>query len=414
MPPRHPRNYAQGDSFVLKERFIEKYSQVLLWGLKTARKGRFNKGDIILIRYDRAALRLAEILYKRILGMGMHPVLRMGLTWRMEFDFFQKADRNQLVFQPPGEKNLYENLNGGLYLYAPESLTHLSGIDPKRIAKTTLARKPLRDILDKREQGGQFGWTLCIFPTEELANESGLTMKDYTSQIIKACYLNRQDPVKVWRGIHRDVMGIKKWLNSLNIQSLHVESENMDLWITPGKKRKWVGISGHNIPSFEIFLSPDWRGTQGVYFANQPSYRAGNYVENVRIEFKNGIAVKADAEKGGHFLIKQISMDEGASRVGEFSLTDRRFSKIDKFMANTLFDENYGGRFGNCHLALGSSYSDAYEGDPSSLNKKMRKRLGFNDSAVHWDLVNTEKKRITAHLTSGKKVVLYEKGIFNY
>jgi aminopeptidase len=49
-------------------------------------------------------------------------------------------------------------------------------------------------------------------------------------------------------------------------------------------------------------------------------------------------------------------MDRGASRLGEFSLTDRRFSKINRFMANTLFDENFGGRWGNCHVALGASY----------------------------------------------------------
>ena len=81
-------------------------------------------------------------------------------------------------------------------------------------------------------------------------------------------------------------------------------------------------------------------------------------------------------------------------------------------MANTLFDENFGGRYGNCHLALGSSYSETYDGDPAKLTKEKKVRLGFNDSALHWDLVNTEKKRVTAHLVSGKKVVVYENGIF--
>lgn len=105
-------------------------------------------------------------------------------------------------------------------------------------------------------------------------------------------------------------------------------------------------------------------------------------------------------------------MDKGANKVGEFSLTDRRFSRINRFMANTLFDENYGGRYGNCHLALGSSYSDSYTGDPGRLTPAAKKKLGFNDSALHWDLVNTEKKRVAARLASGKKIVIYENGIF--
>ena len=124
--------------------------------------------------------------------------------------------------------------------------------------------------------------------------------------------------------------------------------------------------------------------------------------------------MKIKAEKGEDFTIKQLAMDAGAKKVGEFSLTDRRFSKIDKFMANTLFDENFGGKYGNSHLALGSSYSDTYRGNPAALTPERKKQLGFNDSAMHWDLVNTEEKIVTAHLVSGKKMVIYEKGEFTY
>jgi aminopeptidase len=81
-------------------------------------------------------------------------------------------------------------------------------------------------------------------------------------------------------------------------------------------------------------------------------------------------------------------------------------------MANTLYDENYGGRNGNCHLAVGASYADTFDGDPANLTPRMKKTLGFNDSALHWDLVSTEKKRVTARLGSGKDMVIYENGMF--
>ncbi|NIR14864.1 MAG: aminopeptidase, partial [Desulfobacterales bacterium] len=64
----------------------------------------------------------------------------------------------------------------------------------------------------------------------------------------------------------------------------------------------------------------------GVYFANQPSFRSGNYVEGVRIVFRKGDASRITAKKGEDFVVKQLSMDPGAKRVGEFSLTDKRFS----------------------------------------------------------------------------------------
>jgi aminopeptidase len=393
---------------------LNKYAEVLIWGLKTARKGRFKKGDIILIQYERPALRLAEILYGKILDIGMNPVQRIIGTYVMEKAFYQKTNSKQLVFITPGDKELYKNLHGRIFLRAPESLTHLKDIDPASIGKVLVSRKPLREILDKREEQGLHGWTLCTFPTDELAKQANTTYETYTSQILKACYLDNEDPIRAWESIYKDVMGIKKWLNNLKVKYFHIESKSIDLKITPGEKRQWKGISGHNIPSFEVFLSPDWKGTEGVYYANLPSFRSGNYVEEVRLLFEKGSVVKVEAKTGEEFARKQIAMDKGASKVGEFSLTDKRFSRIDRFMADTLFDENFGGEYGNSHIAVGASYTDTYKGNPADMTKALKKKLGFNDSALHWDLVNTEDKTVTAHLTSGKKQVIYEKGIFRY
>jgi aminopeptidase len=392
----------------------ERYADVLLWGLKTARAERFKKGDIILIRYDLAALSLAEVIYPRLLEEGFNPVTRLGITEHMEKDFYRLSDQYQLVFRTPGEAELISSLGGSISLRAPNSITHLSSIDPSKIGRAIVSRKYLNDILDAREASGAFGWTLCMYPTEELSRAAGMPMEEYTDQIVRACFLGRKDPVALWKDIYKDAQAIKKWLNSMKVKFYHVESEHIDMEIFPGEHRKWIGISGHNIPSFELFLSPDWRGTSGIYYADQPSYRSGNYTRGIRLEFRNGSAVEIDAEEGREFVQKQLSMDEGANRIGEFSLTDKRFSKIDRYMANTLYDENYGGRNGNCHIAVGASYSDTYDGNPAELTREKKARLGFNDSALHWDLVNTQDKRVTAHLESGEKKTIYEKGIFTY
>ena len=399
---------------MLTKRQLDKYSDVLLWGLKTARRAGFRKHEIILVRFDMPAINLAEIIQDKLLEMGMNPILRMDPTPTMEHNFYGRADDKQLIFLGPGEKELCERLNGSIYLHAPESLTHLSDIDSRRIGKAAVARKNLRDILRKREDSGEYGWTLCTLPTTELARQARLSSKDYTGQVIKACYLDRADPVSAWKTIYQDAMGIKKWLNSMEVKFYHIESKNIDVKVKPGKQRRWIGISGHNIPSFEVFLSPDWRGTEGTYYADQPSFRSGNYVRGVSLTFKKGSAVGMVALKGEDFVKKQLSMDKGACRVGEFSLTDKRFSRISRFMANTLYDENYGGPYGNCHLAMGSSYSDTYDGDPAELTNERKRKLGFNDSALHWDLVNTEKKTVTAHLYSGERSVIYENGMFRY
>ncbi|UCD33858.1 MAG: aminopeptidase [Desulfobacterales bacterium] len=399
---------------ILTEKQLDRYADVLLWALKKARSGKFKKNDVILINYHMPAVRLAEIVFAKLMAMDLHPVQRMGLTATMEKNFFELSNNQQVVFQPPGEKELYKQLNGSIFLYAPESMTHLTGIDPKKIGKAAVARKFLRDILEKRDQAGTFGWTLCTYPTKEQARHAKLSLKAYAQQITKACFLNRASPISHWQETYNNAASIKKWLNRMNVEFYNIESEHTDLKITPGNKRKWIGISGHNIPSFELFLSPDWRGTTGIYFSNLPSFRSGNYVKDVRFEFKKGAVVNIAAKKGENFVIQQLAMDKGANKVGEFSLTDKRFSKINTFMANTLFDENYGGKYGNCHVALGSSYADTYTGNPRELTKAKKQRLGFNDSALHWDFVNTEKKRVVAHLKSGKNITIYENGQFTY
>jgi aminopeptidase len=391
---------------------LERYADVLWWGLSTARTSPFKKDDIVLIRYHPPALKLAEIVHARMLARGFHPVQRMSPSSTMERQFYLLSSNKQLVFLPPGEKKLMSRLNGSIFLHAPESITHLSDIPPAKIGKTAVAQKELRDILSRREAGGGFSWTLCMYPTAELAAQAGLSMTDYAQQIVKACFLNKTSPVAAWQQVYKNAQSIKTWLNSLKVNFFHVESNNIDLQVTPGKSRQWVGISGRNIPSFEIFLSPDWRGTRGKYYADQPTYRSGNRVEGIRLEFAKGRAIKIEAAAGEKFIKNQLKMDQGSDKLGEFSLTDKRFSRIDRFMANTLFDENYGGKHGNCHIALGSSYSNTYAGDSRRLTPARKRDLGFNQSALHWDLVNTEKKRVTAHLKSGKIISIYENGRF--
>ncbi len=391
---------------------LERYADVLLWGMQKARTKSFKKGDIVLVRFNQRAIKLAELVQIRLIDRGLQTMQRMLATDRMEYNFFSRAENDQLAFIAPGEKEMVKNLNGTIFLNAPESLTHLQTIDSRRITTAMIARKPLRDILTRREENGLFGWTLCSLTTPQLARHARMSQKRYTEQIVKACYLNAKDAVAKWEEIFRNAREVKQWLNSMRITGYHIESARIDLRVGHGLQRRWIGISGHNIPSFELFISPDWRQTEGVFFANQPSYRNGNLVRDVRLEFKNGSVCAVEAAQGREFIQEQVGMDAGAARLGEFSLTDTRFSKIDQFMADTLFDENYGGRYGNSHIALGSSYSDTFRGKPAMLTKKLKQQLGFNDSALHWDLVNTEKKTVTAHLAGGRTQVIYENGRF--
>ena len=310
---------------------------------------------------------LAEVLQKKLIALGIHPVLRLSATAPMELNLLGGGNDSQLVFQAPGTKELYRIFMGAsTFMHRNHLPTSKTSIQHVSVRCSRLASRCGIFFSSGKSRARSAG-TLCTLPTAALAKHAKLSVKEYTNQIIKACYLNRPDPRKAWEEVYKDAQDIKKWLNGMKVAWFQVESKNIDLTVTPGDRRKWIGISGHNIPSFELFVSPDWRGTEGTYFANQPSYRSGNYVKEVMLTFKKGSLVNVKAATGEEFARKQFALDNGANKVGEFSLTDKRFSKIDRFMANTLFDENYGGKYGNCHVALGSSYSDTFAGDPSKL-----------------------------------------------
>jgi hypothetical protein len=103
------------------------------------------------------------------------------------------------------------------------------------------------------------------------------------------------------------------------------------IWICTlamGKDRKWLGGTGRNIPSFEVFTSPDWRGTEGWIRFNQPLYRYGSMVKGIELEFKKGRVVKATAKENEKLLKEMLATDEGASQIGEYSLTDKRLSEL--------------------------------------------------------------------------------------
>ncbi|MCX7678537.1 MAG: aminopeptidase [Spirochaetes bacterium] len=393
---------------------LDKYADVILWGLFTSRPKPFRKYDVILLRYDHDALPLAERVFMRLIEMKMNVIPRSLLTPTMERAYYEYSDSRLRSFVGLWDKNLFEAMNGNIFLSAPQSLTHLKDIDPQKITEVARARKKLREIMERREEKGLVGWTLCTLPTRELAKQAKLSLNEYTTQIVKACFLDEKDPVSRWKEIYTHAGEIKKWLTAMKINKVRIESKHCDLEITIGHARRFLGISGHNIPSFEIFTSPDWRGARGKFFANLPTYRSGNYVRDVSLYFEKGTIAKAEAKEGNEFLQKMISMDKGANKIGEFSLTDKRFSRIDRFMADTLFDENFGGKFGNCHIAVGASYSDTFNGKTALLTPSIKKKLGFNDSALHWDLVNTEDKIVTATLSNGKTRVIYEKGSFTF
>ncbi len=396
--------------FIPDKKILENYAKVLIdFALG---KGKGIKGkQVVYLQYDAEALPLALVVYKRILEKGAYPMVK-NIDESFQKVMFENARDHQLKFFPKQyTRTLVDTIDHRIYLIAPTDPFLLKDIDPKKIIIANSEKQMLRKWLFEKEDQGKLTWTLCLYGTEGMAREAGLSIKEFWQEIINACYLESDDPISTWKSTFRQIDDLKKKLNELPVEKYHMISEKTDLYIKLGEKRIWQGGKGTNIPSFEIFTSPDWRGVNGKIFFNFPLYRYGNIIKNIQLEFKDGLVIKAIADKNEK-LLKEIIAQKNADKIGEFSLTDIRFSKISRFMANTLYDENFGGQFGNSHLAVGMSYHDCYNGDIKKMKEKDWKYLGFNESVEHCDIINTNDKTVEAILKDGSKKIIYKSGQF--
>ena len=396
------------------QKILENYAKVLVDFALGGGKG-IKKGEVVYLSVPEVAKPLYLELRKAIWKSGGHIISNYYPTnddihKDIEKEFYMHAEGHQIEFFPATYmKGLVDQIDHSLFVIAETDKKALAGVDPQKIMKRGLAMKPFSEWRTEKENKGKFTWTLGLYGTEAMAKEARLSLKEYWDQIIKACFLNEKDPVKKWTETASELHKYQARLNKLPIDKLHVVGKDADLWVKMGEKRKWAGGSGRNIPSFELFTSPDWRGTEGWIKFNQPLYRYGNLITGIELKFKDGKVVWSKATKNEK-LLKQMIATENADKIGEFSMTDRRFSKITKFMAETLFDENIGGANGNSHLALGASYHDCFAGDPSKISKETWAKLGFNNSSVHTDIVTTTPRTITAHLNGGKTKIIYQDG----
>ena len=397
------------------QKVLKNYANVLVNFALNSGKG-IKKGEVVQITVNECAKPMYVELRRAIWKAGGHVIAQYvpddDERFKIQRDFFDYASDEQIRFFPAKyTRGVIDEIDHSIIILSDTDVNALQGINPKKMMMRGEAFKPYKEWRNEKENKGRFTWTLALYGTEAMAKEAGLSLREYWRQIENACFLNEKDPIGKWREVVGQTERIRRKLNALDIGKLHIKGPDADLWISLGEKRRWAGGSGRNIPSFELFTSPDWRGTEGWIRFNLPLYRYGTIIKGIELHFKGGRVVKSSA-KENEKVLKEMIATPNAEKVGEYSLTDKRHSRITKFMAETLFDENMGGPYGNTHLALGSSYHDCFTGKPSLMKKKDWAHLGFNDSSVHTDIISTAPRTVTAYLKNGKTTVIYKDGMF--
>jgi len=396
--------------YIPSPEILKKYADVLVkfalrWG-KWAQAG-----ETIFVQIPECAKPFYLPLQKAILEVWAHPIMEY-LPDGVSKHFFEHANDDQIVYYPSHFLHgKVEQMTHVISVIAEADKHELKDIDPKKLAARIQSRKEYKERRQKKEMDGKMTRTLWLYGTQAMADEAHMSLEDYRKEIINACYLDYDDPIAERKKTFEETEKIKNKLNALSIEYVHVTWEDVNLHIKIWTNRQRLGWWWRNIPSFEIFTSPDRRETNWRIRFNQPLYRYGQLITWISLTFKDGIITDFDAQTNKELLAEIISIPD-ANKVWEFSLTDRRFSHITKFMGETLYDENVWWPEGNTHIAIWSAFNESFTGDASKLTQKELADLWFNQSAEHVDIISTARRTVIATLSDGTEKIIYQNGQF--
>lgn len=343
----------------MKDPRIEKYADVLLrYCLK------LKKDQLLCIRGTTLASPLITEIYKKALLLGAHPYTRIRVDG-LEEVYFKYSSEKQLKFITPIQKFEMDRTDAMVAIMSNYNTKELSSIEPKKQAIAQKASAPILKKIMKRTADGTFFWVGCLYPTHAAAQDAGLSLGDYEEFVFKACRLDKNDPVAEWKKMSRYNARLISYLGRK--KKIHITAPDTDLTLNV-TGRKWINCDGaNNFPDGEVFTGPIEDSAEGRIRFSFPAVYQGREVDDVRIEFKNGKAVKATAAKGEKYLNAMLDMDRGSRYLGELAI-GTNFG-IREFTRNTLFDEKIGGTM---HMALGQAYPESG---------------GKNQSGLHWDMV---------------------------
>lgn len=326
------------------------------------------------------------------------------------------ADRETLGFVPPwvGERVLAlgDQRAARISLSGPVAPHALDDVDPELISLDMLPR--VRESMTVLNDATT-NWTIVPCPTPPWATlvhprlEPGAALDRLWGEIAHICRLDEPDPIAAWESRLAQLKRVSRALDELRLDRVHFEGPGTDLTIGLLPSSHWhaakfttvEGIEHQpNIPTEEVFTTPDPERVDGVVRSTKPLFTSGTTVTGLTVRFEGGRAVRIDADQGAEVMRGMIATDDGAARLGEVALVDRegRIGPMETVFFDTLLDENAAS-----HIALGQGYQLAV-GDPADIAR-------VNASAVHTDfMIGGNEVSVTGVRPSGETVPLLRDG----
>lgn len=309
----------------------------------------------------------------------------------------------------------YAKKNSAFLMLCGENPDTMNEIDKDKISFTGKLLRESKPIFKEKEITYEIPWCIALIPTHSYAKKVFPNDIDAYDKlwnlILKITLCDKEDPIEEWnKKIELNTKRVQT-LNNLKIKSL-TYSNNLGTKFSIGfTDNVWCGTDtvskdGRNLivnmPSEEIFTTPNKYTANGIVYASRPLVYNGTLINNFWIKFKDGKVIDYDAETGKDILKSIINIENG-NYLGEVALVDKTspIFKSNTIFYETLYDEN-----ASCHLALGQGFTECID------TVKKLNDIGFNDSLTHVDfMIGTEDLNIIAK-TDDKEIIIMKDGNF--
>jgi len=309
------------------------------------------------------------------------------------------AEPDTLEFVPPWYgarmRALGENRCAVISLTGPVAPRVMDGVDPALLGRDMLPRvRESIEIVNQRTTN----WTAGPCPTPAWAElvrpdcSPAEALERLWRDVAHVCRVDEPDPVAAWETRMDGLIAVADKLDGLRLDAVRFEGPGTDLTVGLLPTCRWVcaristvdGIVHHpNLPTEEVFTSPDPNRVDGYVRSTKPLFVSGAMLTGLRVRFERGRAVEIEADQGADVLRALTRRDEGAAFLGEVALVDgdSRIGALDTVFFDTLLDENAAS-----HIALGEALAFAVEPeDQPRINRSelhIDFMIGSNDVAV--------------------------------
>ena len=280
-----------------------------------------------------------------------------------------------------------------------------------------------RQVYREMQSNNEVDWCIASVATTEwgrLLFPNSITPKeDLWNLIFDICLIKEKDPLSAWDNKMNNNKNMCLKLTDMKIKELHYTNKlGTDLIITLSDKAMWCGgssiINGRepivNIPTEEVFTTPDKFKTNGRVYTSMPLIHSGIMINDICLDFKDGKVINYTSSSGLDELKNILETDSESNMLGECALVDKnsKIAKSNVLFYETLFDEN-----ASCHIALGRGFKECLK-NGDKLTEKELEQVGYNKSKNHVDImIGTKDLNIIATTYEGKEIQIFKDGSFN-